>query len=64
VKDQAYIPVISSEENHPYLHYHKYNRLLKDAFRIMALGEGGCSHKEILLFKTSGDFDKEKRIMI
>lgn len=30
VKDQAYIPIISSEENHPYLHYHKYNRLLKD----------------------------------
>ncbi len=30
VKDQAYIPIISSEENHPYLHYHQYNRLLKD----------------------------------
>jgi Xaa-Pro aminopeptidase len=30
VKDQAYIPIISSEENHPYLHYHKYNRLLED----------------------------------
>jgi len=30
VKDLAYIPIISSEENHPYLHYHKFNRLLKD----------------------------------
>ena len=30
VKDQAYIPIISSEENHPYLHYHKYNRRLRD----------------------------------
>jgi Xaa-Pro aminopeptidase len=30
VKDQAYIPIISSEENHPYLHYHQYNRLLKE----------------------------------
>ena len=30
IKDQAYIPIISSEENHPYLHYHAYNRLLKD----------------------------------
>jgi Xaa-Pro aminopeptidase len=28
VKDLAYIPIISSEENHPYLHYHKFNRLL------------------------------------
>ncbi len=30
VRDMAYIPIISSEENHPYLHYHKYNRLLGD----------------------------------
>ncbi len=30
VRDMAYIPIISSEENHPYLHYHKYNRLLED----------------------------------
>jgi len=30
VKDLAYIPIISSEENHPYLHYHKFNRLLED----------------------------------
>jgi Xaa-Pro aminopeptidase len=30
VKDLAYIPIISSEENHPYLHYHKFNRLLGD----------------------------------
>ncbi len=30
VKNQAYIPIISSEENQPYLHYHKFNRLLED----------------------------------
>ncbi len=30
VKNLAYIPIISSEENHPYLHYHKFNRLLED----------------------------------
>ena len=30
VRNLAYIPIISSEENHPYLHYHKHNRLLRD----------------------------------
>lgn len=30
VKNLAYIPIISSEENQPYLHYHKFNRLLED----------------------------------
>ncbi len=30
IKDFAYYPIISSEENHPYLHYNKYNRLLGD----------------------------------
>ncbi|MGB2908869.1 MAG: aminopeptidase P N-terminal domain-containing protein, partial [Candidatus Aminicenantaceae bacterium] len=30
VRDLAYMPIISSEENHPYLHYHKHNRLLGD----------------------------------
>ena len=29
VRDLAYIPIISSEENHPYLHYHKHNRRLE-----------------------------------
>jgi Xaa-Pro aminopeptidase len=29
-QDLAYYTIISSEENHPYLHYHKYNRLLGD----------------------------------
>ena len=30
VRNLAYIPIISSEENHSYLHYHKHNRLLED----------------------------------
>lgn len=29
-QDIAYQTIISSEENHPYLHYHKHNRLLGD----------------------------------
>jgi Xaa-Pro aminopeptidase len=29
-QDLAYYTVISSGENHPYVHYHKYDRLLKD----------------------------------
>jgi len=29
-QDLAYYVIISSEENHPYLHYHKHNRLLED----------------------------------
>ncbi|NOR14401.1 MAG: M24 family metallopeptidase [Candidatus Aminicenantes bacterium] len=29
-QDIAYVTIISSEENHPYLHYHKHNRLLGD----------------------------------
>ncbi|MCU0378146.1 MAG: Xaa-Pro peptidase family protein [Bacteroidales bacterium] len=29
VRDLAYITIISSDKNHPYLHYHNYDRLLK-----------------------------------
>ncbi len=38
-QDLAYIPIISSEENHPYLHYHKYNRLLgEEDFLVVDAG--------------------------
>ncbi|MFQ6038121.1 MAG: aminopeptidase P N-terminal domain-containing protein [Candidatus Aminicenantales bacterium] len=29
-RDLAYYPIICSGENHPYLHYHRHDRLLKD----------------------------------
>jgi Xaa-Pro aminopeptidase len=38
-QDLAYYAVICSGENHPYLHYHKYDRLLKDGdFLVIDVG--------------------------
>jgi len=64
VKDQAYIPIISSEENHPYLHYHKYNRLLKDGdFLVVDAGpDVGYYDVDISIsYPASGKFTPRQR---
>lgn len=39
VRDLAYITIISSDKNHPYLHYHNYDRLLQeDDFLVIDAG--------------------------
>ncbi|HUS87385.1 MAG TPA: Xaa-Pro peptidase family protein [Bacteroidales bacterium] len=39
VRDIAYNTIISSDKNHPYLHYYKHDRLLKDGdFLVMDVG--------------------------
>jgi len=64
VKDQAYIPIISSEENQPYLHYHKYNRLLKDGdFLVVDAGpDVGYYDVDISLsYPANGKFTPRQR---
>jgi Xaa-Pro aminopeptidase len=64
VKDQAYIPIISSEENQPYLHYHKYNRLLKDGdFLVVDAGpDVGYYDVDISLsYPANGTFTARQR---
>ncbi|MBN1387107.1 MAG: aminopeptidase P family protein [Bacteroidales bacterium] len=39
IRDMAYNTIISSDKNHPYLHYYKHDRLLKDGdFIVMDVG--------------------------
>jgi len=64
VKDQAYIPIISSEENHPYLHYHEHNRLLEEGdFLVVDAGpDVGYYDVDISLsYPANGKFTPRQR---
>ena len=64
IENLAYIPIISSEENHPYLHYNKYNRLLGDGdFLVVDAGPDlGYYDVDISLsYPANGKFTPRQR---
>ena len=64
VKDLAYIPIISSEENHPFLHYHKFNRLLEDGDFIVVDAGPDVGYYDVdisISYPANGKFTPRQR---
>ncbi|MFC2168095.1 aminopeptidase P N-terminal domain-containing protein [Acidobacteriota bacterium] len=64
IKNQAYIPIISSEENQPYLHYHKFNRLLEDGDFLVVDAGPDVSYYDVdisISYPANGKFTPRQR---
>jgi Xaa-Pro aminopeptidase len=64
VRDLAYIPIISSEENHPYLHYHKHNRLLGDGDFLVVDAGPDVGHYDVdisISYPANGRFTPRQK---
>lgn len=64
VRDLAYIPIISSEENHPYLHYHKHNRLLGDGDFLVVDAGPDVGHYDVdisISYPANGRFTSRQK---
>ncbi len=64
VRDLAYMPIISSEENHPYLHYHKHNRLLGDGDFLVVDAGPDVGHYDVdisISYPANGRFTPRQK---
>ncbi|MFP4489608.1 MAG: aminopeptidase P N-terminal domain-containing protein, partial [Bacteroidales bacterium] len=66
VRDLAYITIISSDKNHPYLHYHNYDRLLQEGDFLVIDAGPDVNYYDIdisISYPASGKFtDNQKEI--
>ncbi len=63
-QDLAYVTIISSEENHPFLHYHKYNRLLGDGDFLVVDAGPDVDYYDVdisISFPADGKFTPRQR---
>ncbi len=64
VSDLAYMIIISSEENHPYLHYHKHNRLLGDGDFLVVDAGPDVGHYDVdisISYPANGKFSPRQK---
>jgi Xaa-Pro aminopeptidase len=64
VRDLAYMTIISSEENHPYLHYHKHNRLLGDGDFLVVDAGPDVGHYDVdisISYPANGRFTPRQK---
>ncbi len=64
VSDLAYMIIISSEENHPYLHYHKHNRLLGDGDFLVVDAGPDLGHYDVdisISYPANGKFSARQK---
>jgi len=63
-QDLAYYTIICSAENHPYLHYHKYDRILKDGDFLVIDGGPDLHYYDIditVSYPVNGKFTPRQR---
>jgi Xaa-Pro aminopeptidase len=64
VRELAYMTIISSEENHPYLHYHKHNRLLGDGDFLVVDAGPDVGHYDVdisISYPANGKFSPRQK---
>jgi len=63
-RELAYHTIISSEENHPYLHYHKHNRLLGDGDFLVVDAGPDVHHYDVdisISYPANGRFSPRQK---